>query len=311
MSSTTGVGAGVGPACAPEMLRPAWFKSPACTSVPMLLPPSQLMVALPRGKLIVGMTRRQWTRRLRLAKPCGSSTAISSHSQLRAGRAATAEDAAGQEHAVGGEALLHRRVAVDHVRVVGVEFVEDGVVAVRLVEQALQRAGVDAPSLLRDVARRAAPPVRALGLEIFAGEVDGALRAEGRRRPAGVRRRSVVGDAVGCRRAGRADRPGTQFVCEHAHQSEQSDRSDRRPYPVSETLRTTSLHRNVLLFSSQIGMGLTDCQVKSACRIRGVLDGLRHGAWALCLRMSEVLGRFMPDSLCVRRVGRATRPTAR
>ena len=41
------------------------------------------------------------------------------------------------------------------------------------------------------------------------------------------------------------------------------------------------------------------------------MTGGRGAAWALGLRMSEVSGRFVPDSPQVRRVGRATRPTAR
>ena len=79
---------------------------------------------------------------------------------VRPGSAAPAEDAAAQEHAVGGAARLHRGDI--HVRVVGVERVEDRVSAVRFVEQALQRAGGDAPGLLRDMARGATLAVRAL-----------------------------------------------------------------------------------------------------------------------------------------------------
>jgi hypothetical protein len=44
--------------------------------------------------------------------------------------------------------------------------------AAGLVEQPLQRAGGDAPSLLRDVARSAAASVCSLRLKILASEID-------------------------------------------------------------------------------------------------------------------------------------------
>src|SRR5438046_1894239 len=43
--------------------------------------PVQLTVALPTAKLIAGITRRHCTSRVRFAKPCGSATAVRSHSR--------------------------------------------------------------------------------------------------------------------------------------------------------------------------------------------------------------------------------------
>jgi len=53
--------------------------------------------------------------------------------------------------------------------------------AARLIEQALQGAGGDSPSIRRDMARRTTPAVRALRLKVLAGEIDKTLCAE--RRP--------------------------------------------------------------------------------------------------------------------------------
>src|SRR5205823_4144185 len=108
------------------------------------------------------------------------------------GSAAPAEDAACQEHTVSGAARLHCRDI--HIRIVGVELVEDRMSAARFIEQSLQRGGSDTPRLLRDVAGRATPTISALSLEVFAGEIDGAIGAERRRLSAGVRQRVIIGE---------------------------------------------------------------------------------------------------------------------
>src|SRR5262245_9175298 len=66
--------------------------------------------------------------------------------------------------------------------------------AARQEEQELDGAGIDAPGLLRDVTRLAAPAVRTLCLGVLGAEVDEALGAERRRESVQVQMREVVGE---------------------------------------------------------------------------------------------------------------------
>jgi hypothetical protein len=79
------------------------------------------------------------------------------------------------------------------VGVVRVERVEDRVRAIGQVEQQLDRAGVDAPGLLGDVTRLAAPAVAPLSLRIFGGEIDETLGTERRGESAPVQMGKLLG----------------------------------------------------------------------------------------------------------------------
>jgi len=104
--------------------------------------------------------------------------------RIGARRPAATEDAAAQHHAECGKTRLGRGYV--HVRVVRVQDVEDGIGAAGLVEDVLQRAGVDGPRIAGDVTGCAAPAVAALGLKEFAGQFDRAVSAEGRGLASGV-----------------------------------------------------------------------------------------------------------------------------
>ena len=120
-----------------------------------------------------------------------------------------------------------------HVRVVGVDEVENRVPAIRFVEQALQRAGL--LRLLRDMARCAALAVLTLYLKVLVVEINRAPGAECRCLCAWIPHRMIIEDVGPDLHTCWRDSSGALIVGEPPRQSEQNNYGDCHSYPKTET----------------------------------------------------------------------------
>lgn len=156
---------------------------------------------------------------------------------------ASAEHSTGQEHTVGCAARF--RSGDVRVRVVNIKPAEDGVLAVRFIEQVLQCAGIDAPAFLRDVTGRASLAIRSLNLEELACEIDGAFGAERCRLSTRVRQQLIIRHTEPEPGIGQCDRTRAQVVCEPQRQNEQHNYGGGGSYTKTSAPGTKSLYRKI------------------------------------------------------------------